>query len=50
MEYRRHDQPGCGGCLLLLIILVFLAGGAPLLFDFLGVLVFLGLFLLLSGV
>jgi DnaJ like chaperone protein len=50
MEYRRHDQPGCGGCFLLLIILVFLAGGAPLLFDLLGILVFLGLFLLLSGV
>lgn len=50
MEYRRHNQPGCGGCLLLLVILVFLAGGAPLLFELLGVLVFVGLFLLLSGV
>jgi len=50
MEYRRHEQPGCGGCFLLLLLLVFLSGGAPLLFDFLGVLVFIVLFLLHSGI
>jgi len=50
MEYRRHEQPGCGGCLLLLLLLVFLSGGAPLLFEFLGLLVFIILFLLLIGV
>jgi DnaJ like chaperone protein len=50
MEYRRHEQPGCGGCLLLLLLLVFLSGGAPLLFEFLGLLVFIILFLLLLGV
>ena len=50
MEYRRHEQPGCGGCLLLLLLLIFLSGGAPLLFEFLGLLVFLILFLLLLGV
>ena len=50
MEYRRHEQPGCGGCFLLLLLLLFITGGAPRLFDFLGILVFIGLFLLLSGV
>jgi len=50
MEYRRHEQPGCGGCLLLLLLLIFLSGGAPLLFEFLGVLVFILLFLILSGI
>ena len=50
MEYRRHEQPGCGGCFLLLLLLIFLSGGAPLLSDFLGMLVFVGLFLLLSGI
>jgi DnaJ like chaperone protein len=50
MEYRRHEQPGCGGCFLLLLLLLFITGGAPRLFDFMGMLVFIGLFLLLSGV
>ncbi len=50
MEYRRHEQPGCGGCLLLLLLLIFLSGGAPLLFEFLGVLLFIVLFLMLAGI
>ena len=50
MEYRRHEQPGCGGCLLLLLLLIFLSGGAPLLFEFLGLLVFIILFIMLSGI
>ncbi len=50
MEYRRHDQPGCGGCLLLLLLLIFLSGGLPLLFELLGVLVFIILFLLLGSI
>ena len=50
MEYRRHEQPGCGGCFLLLLLLIFISGGAPLLFDFLGMLVFIVLFLLLCGI
>jgi DnaJ like chaperone protein len=50
MEYRRHEQPGCGGCFLLFFLLLFIIGGAPLLFDFLGMLFFIGLFLLVSGV
>jgi len=50
MEYRRHEQPGCGGCFLLLLLLIFLSGGVPLLFEFLGLIVFIILFLLLSGI
>jgi DnaJ like chaperone protein len=50
MQYRRHEQPGCGGCLLILILLILISGGFPLLFEFLGMLVFILLFLLLSGI
>ena len=50
MEYRRHEQPGCGGCFLLLLLLLFITGGAPLLFEFLGLLVFIVLFLVLAGI
>jgi len=50
MEYRRHEQPGCGGCFLLLLLLLFLSGGAPLLFDFLGVLLFIVLFIIFSSI
>ncbi len=50
MEYRRHEQPGCGGCFLLLLLLVFIFGGAPLVFEFLGFLAFIVLFLLLGGI
>ncbi|KPK28824.1 MAG: molecular chaperone DnaJ [Desulfobacterales bacterium SG8_35_2] len=46
MEYRRHEQPGCGGCFLLLLLLIFLLGGVKAL----GLLVFLVLFLLLSSI
>jgi len=49
MEYRRHEQPGCGGCFLLILLLIFISGGAPLLFEFLGIIVFGILFLMLSG-
>jgi DnaJ like chaperone protein len=50
MEYRRHEQPGCGGCFLLILLLIFITGGAPLLFEFLGLIVFGVLFLLFSGI
>jgi len=50
MEYRRHEQPGCGGCFLLILLLLFITGGAPLLFDFLGIIVFVILFLMFSGI
>ncbi len=44
MEYRHHQQPGCGGCLLLVAFLILITGGAPALFNFLGFLLFAGLF------
>lgn len=28
MQYRRHEQPGCGGCLLVILLIVFVTGGA----------------------
>ncbi len=43
-QYRYHNQPGCGGCLLIIAIFLLLAGGTPLLFNFLGFLLFGGLF------
>ena len=46
MEYRRHEQPGCGGCFLLLLLLIFLLGGVKAL----GLLVFIVLFFLLSAI
>ncbi len=52
MEYRHHNQPGCGGCLLLFALLLLLTGGAPALFNFLGFIFFaglIGLFLLVGG-
>ncbi len=44
MEYRQHNQPGCGGCLLFAGLLVLLFGGAPALWDFLGFIFFSGVF------
>ena len=51
MEYRQHSQPGCGGCLLLLGLIILVTGGAPALLDFIGVLFYSGLtgLLLLFG-
>lgn len=43
MEYRRHNQPGCGGCLLLIGLILLATGGAPALMNFLGFLFFAGL-------
>lgn len=52
MEYQRHNQPGCGGCLLFIALLLLVTGGAPALLNFLGFLFFSGLFgiLMLVGV
>jgi len=36
MNKRQDERPGCGGCLLLIMMLVFLSGGAPLLLRFMG--------------
>lgn len=43
MNYQRHRQPGCGGCLLILLLIVFISGGAPALIAFLGTLLYTGL-------
>ena len=45
--YRRHNPPGCGGFLLVVALLLFAMGGAPLLLDVLGFLFFTGVFLVL---
>lgn len=47
MEYRYHNQPGCGGCLLIVGLIVLVTGGAPALLNFLGFLLFSGLFVVL---
>ena len=44
MEYRQHNQPGCGGCLLIIGLLLLVTGGAPALFNFLGFIFFSGVF------
>jgi DnaJ like chaperone protein len=51
MEYRQHNQPGCGGCLLLLALFALVTGGAPALLNLLGFLFYSGLagLLLLIG-
>ncbi len=51
MEYRTHNQPGCGGCLVIIALVLLVTGGAPALLNFLGFLFFSGLFgvLLLVG-
>ena len=36
MEYRYHNQPGCGGCLLLAALLALVTGGLPALIKLLG--------------
>ncbi|MFH0781096.1 MAG: DnaJ domain-containing protein [Pseudomonadota bacterium] len=43
MNYQRHQQPGCGGCLLIVLLFIFISGGAPALISFLGTLVYTGL-------
>jgi DnaJ like chaperone protein len=43
MQYQRQQQPGCGGCLLIALLIVFISGGAPALISFLGTLIYTGL-------
>lgn len=45
--YRRHKPPGCGGFLLVVALLLFALGGAPLILDVLGFLFFTGVILVL---
>ena len=46
MYYKRHEQPGCGGCFLFLFLGMLLFGGG----KFLGFLLFSGLFLMMAVV
>jgi len=48
--YQRHQTPGCGGCLLILMLLLLATGGVPLLVDVLGALALAFLVLILVGV
>jgi DnaJ like chaperone protein len=43
MPYQQHKQPGCGGCLLIVGLIILLTGGAPALLNFVGALIFSGL-------
>ncbi|MBW1637436.1 MAG: DnaJ domain-containing protein [Deltaproteobacteria bacterium] len=43
MNYQRQQQPGCGGCLLIALLIVFLSGGAPSLIKFMGTLIYTGI-------
>ncbi len=43
MYYQRQKPPGCGGCLLVILLIIFVTGGAPALINFLGALIFSGL-------
>lgn len=43
MIYQRQQPPGCGGCLLIVLLIVFVSGGAPALINFLGILLYSGL-------
>lgn len=42
MRYQRQQQPGCGGCLIVFILLILITGGAPALIQFIGALFFSG--------
>ncbi len=44
MQYQRQQQPGCGGCLLIALLIVFITGGAPAIINFLGTLIYAGFF------
>jgi len=43
MNYQRQQQPGCGGCLLVALLFIFVTGGAPALISFLGTMIYTGL-------
>lgn len=47
-QYHYHNQPGCGGCLLVVAIILLAFGGAPLLIEVIGILLAAGVFLFLA--
>jgi len=52
MEYRQHNPPGCGGCLLIFLLLLLVTGGWSAVGNFISLIFFLGFsfFLLLGAV
>ena len=50
MEYQRHNQPGCGGCLLIVMLFILLTGGWSALGNFVSTIFFTGImFIMLLG-
>ncbi len=43
MRYQQRQQPGCGGCLLIVLLFSLLTGGFSGLLNFLGVLIYSGI-------
>ena len=43
MEYRRHNQPGCGGCLLIILLILLVTGGWSAVGDFISLIFFTGI-------
>jgi len=43
MEYRRHNQPGCGGCLLIIMLILLVTGGWSAVGDFISLIFFTGI-------
>ncbi len=43
MQYQQRQQPGCGGCLLIVLLFSLLTGGFSGLLNFLGVLIYSGI-------
>lgn len=44
MQYRQQQSPGCGGCLLIAALLIFITGGGPALMKFVGSILYTGFF------
>jgi DnaJ like chaperone protein len=52
MEYQRHNQPGCGGCLLILLLLALITGGWSAVGDLITTIIyvaFMGFLLLFAA-
>ncbi|MEA2116626.1 MAG: DnaJ domain-containing protein [Thermodesulfobacteriota bacterium] len=43
MQYRQHNQPGCGGCLLIIMLILLVTGGWSAVGDFISMIFFTGI-------
>ena len=43
MEYQRHNQPGCGGCLLIIMLIMLVTGGWSAVGNFISLIFFTGI-------